>query len=43
MYNIANGNELSEYTKQDVASYTVNYSVLQENKGVSVIISATNE
>ena len=43
MYNIANGNELTDYRRQNVSSYTVNYDVLQENKGVSVIISATNE
>ena len=43
MYNMANGNELSNYTKKNVSTYTVNYSVLKENKGVSVIISATNE
>ena len=43
MYNIATGDELPEYSKQNVTAYTVNYSVLQENKGVSIIISATNE
>ena len=43
MYNIANGNELTGYRQTNVASYTVNYNVLEENKGVSVIISATNE
>lgn len=43
MYNIATGKELTEYKQTNVATYTVNYSVLQENKGVSVIISATNE
>lgn len=43
LYNIATGAELSEYNRQNVASYTVNYDVLQTHKGVSVIISATNE
>lgn len=43
MYNMANGNELADYTKKNVSTYKVNYSVLRENKGVSVIISATNE
>ncbi len=42
LYNIATGNELTDHRRTNVASYTVNYSVLQENKGVSVIISATN-
>lgn len=43
MYNIATGAELPDYRRQNVSQYTVSYSVLEENKGVSVIISATNE
>lgn len=43
LYNIATGAELTELKKTNVSTYTVNYDTLKTNRGVSVIISATNE
>lgn len=43
LYNLVTGAELVDFKKTNVNTYTVQYETLEANKGVSVIISATNE